>query len=139
MNPTIVERHPPQADDYADRNLALLERLIDLQIADPDRYASIPEGATVVIIPSGDAEFFRHNLNLAIRAMLAGGEVVLLPEEGLGDPDAWFVVSHPADQPGRVKLAVTLDDTLLRREGPGQLDSLLRLIFAASGREHLAG
>ena len=47
MNPTIVEQHPPQPDTYPDRNLALLDRLLALQVADPERYAAIPEGASV--------------------------------------------------------------------------------------------
>jgi hypothetical protein len=138
MNPTIVEQHPPQADSYADRNLALLDRLIDLQIADPDRFAVIPEGATVVIVQASDRDFTRHNLNLLFAALDQGGEAVLFFEEALDDPDAYVIISRAANRPDRLRAVTTIPFGDARVQGGSHYTALMLEYLDEAWRERAA-
>jgi hypothetical protein len=97
MNPTIAEQHPPVLGTYADRNLALLQRLVGRQVDNPDRFAAIPEGATVVIFPLDDSGFLQHNLGLVFASLRAGQVVCTLLEENLDAPDPGLTVLRPAE------------------------------------------
>jgi Family of unknown function (DUF5647) len=139
MNTTIVEQHPPQQDTYADRNLALLHRLMRLQVADPERFDLIPEGATVVILPQDDPDFTQHNLQLALGPLLEGREVVILPEESLDGPDLWVVLSRTESRPGKIRAVTTFPDSRLRGERAGDFTRLLLDFLHEAGQERLAG
>ncbi len=54
------------------RNMALTRRFSRLAIADPTILDDIPDGATLFLVPDGDVELARLNLDAAERARQAG-------------------------------------------------------------------
>ena len=53
------------SDSAADRNLALAGEHLRAVFADPALLETIPEGATLVLIPEDDPALARHNFELA--------------------------------------------------------------------------
>jgi hypothetical protein len=137
MNPTIVEQHPPQPDTYPDRNLALLDHLLGLQVADPERYAAIPEGASLVIVERDDPAFARHNREMALALVDRGERVYVLDAGNLDTPERGILLVPTDIPPGYVNMVLTFPSATAAAERLPEIEALLRDL--AAGRRRKAG
>ncbi len=64
-------------DGAADRNLALASEHLRAVFADAALLETIPEGATLVLIPEDDPALARHNFELARQVFATGRNVYL--------------------------------------------------------------
>lgn len=67
------------SDWMVDRNLQLVCDFDQAIMDDPSILDRIPDGATVILMPQNDTELARANLELAMRDLQAGKDVLLIP------------------------------------------------------------
>jgi hypothetical protein len=82
LHDTLTER------EIADRNLALIQRHVQLLLDDPARMGEIPEDATLFFIPDDDPILAGYNLARARQLASEGRDVHLVYFTGAGTVSA---------------------------------------------------